>query len=889
MKPIAKFIEYIDKVFQNPLSFEHGDDATTTKVFEKLISQEDAEILIHLTPELESPEDFAGRIGEDIEKVRELLERAAHNGVIFMEYKNDRPFYRLVPWAPGTLEFCIHPEIIQIPGMADLLYKSWEDTALDAYTKLPKGVMRVIPVQETIDGMPVRMSYEDAKGIIDRASDIACTNCLCRTLKKMKGEGCGHPIEGMCMYLNEWADYFVRTGRGKRITKDQAKATLKKANDAGLVHQGFIIENFSPFLCNCCGCCCMGLSTLTRFNVPAAILRSNYKPQLDKDKCTACGACVERCQFQALKLGDAICKHTDTVADEVLKVKDKRENRLKRIDQNSILRYDAVKRTEGNKWDYEDPDYRVRTIVDEYGTSGCQTECPAHISVQGSIRMVAQGKYKEALALIKKDNPFPAVCSRVCPHRCESACFRNNVDEPVGIDLITRFIADRDLKAANRFVPEIKIKRDEKVAVIGAGPAGLTCAYYLAVEGYKVTVYEKQSMLGGMLTMGIPPFRLARDVIEAEIDIIRQLGVEFRTGVNIGKDITIPQLRQEGYKAFFIAVGAQLSKDMGIEGEEAEGVIQAIDFLRDVNLGKKVALGNKVVVVGGGNVAIDVARTALREGASEVALFCLESRDEMPAWKEELEEAIEEGVKINPSWGVKRILQKDGKVSGIEVMKCTSYFDAEKHIHPTFDEKTIRTEPADSILVYIGQSTEWSCSSTCQLAAFGTIQVDLMTLQSADPDIFAGGDAVTGPKIVIDAIAAGKEAAISIHRYLQGRNLKLGREREYRAIGPAESGGFDRIPRQQAPHITPQERIKCSGEYQQGLTEEQVRKETERCLGCGVVILDEDKCMGCGVCVVQCKFEALKMVPRDEKFYPPKDGETFVAEVAEYVEQKKVK
>jgi len=398
--------------------------------------------------------------------------------------------------------------------------------------------------------------------------------------------------------------------------------------------------------------------------------------------------------------------------------------------------------------------------------------------------------------------------------------------------------------------------------VIGAGPAGLSCAYYLAIEGYQVTVFEKEKMLGGMLTMGLPSFRLDRDVINAEIDVLRQLGIKFRMGVEVGKYLTIDQLRKEGYKAFYFAVGAQKSRKLGIEGEDLPGVIGGIDFLRDLNLGKKISLDGPVAVIG---VAIDVARTAVRSGAESVDIYSLESREEMPAWEDELAEALEEGVKLNPSWGPKAILHKNGKVTGLELKKCTSVFDKDGMFKPTFDEKTTKTVKAKTILVAIGQAIDWGNlieDTACNLTETNTIKV-ADSLQSDEPDIFAGGDAVTGPKLAIDAIAAGKHAAISMHRYLRGDHLMLGREGEFffKAIDKKDLNfsGYDRIPRERAIQIDAEIRAKSFADMSAGLTEEQVRKETERCLGCGAAVVDPNKCMGCGICTVHCKFDAIKL------------------------------
>ncbi len=312
-----------------------------------------------------------------------------------------------------------------------------------------------------------------------------------------------------------------------------------------------------------------------------------------------------------------------------------------------------------------------RPVIAKKGTSPCKAECPAHISVQGYVALVAQGKYREALQLIKEQNPLPAICGRVCDHPCEGVCTRRQVDEPVAIDFIKRFVADLDLDAETRYVPEIKAKREEKVAIIGSGPAGLSCAYYLAIEGYRVTVFEKLPVLGGMLTVGIPAYRLPRNIIEAEIQVIRDLGVVFRTGVDIGRDVTIAQLREQGYRAFFLAIGAHECKVLGVEGESLEGVYPGTDFLLRLNLGETIALGDRVAVVGGGNVAMDAVRSAKRLGAARPFIVYRRSHEEMPANEEEIEECREEGIEIMTLTTPTRIIGENGRVKAIECIRMT--------------------------------------------------------------------------------------------------------------------------------------------------------------------------------------------------------------------------
>jgi heterodisulfide reductase subunit A-like polyferredoxin len=492
--------------------------------------------------------------------------------------------------------------------------------------------------------------------------------------------------------------------------------------------------------------------------------------------------------------------------------------------------------------------------IEKEGTSPCKVACPAHISVQGYVALAAEGKYREALKLVKEENPLPAICGRVCHHPCESICKRGEVDEPVAIDSIKRFIADLDLKSETRFIPEIKQKRDEKVAVIGSGPAGLACAYYLAVEGYQVTVFEKLSVLGGMLSVGIPSYRLPRDIIGAEIEVIHEMGVEFRTGVEIGKDITIPQLREQGYKAFFVGIGAHECKALGIEGENLEGVYPGVDFLRDVNLGKKISLGDRVVVVGGGNVAMDCVRTALRSGSARPMIVYRRSVDEMPANAEEIEECHEEGIEIMTLTNPVRIIGENGRVKAVECVRMElGEPDASGRRRPVVVKDSNFEIEVDAVIPAIGQESDWACLTpecACQLSDWGTMRVDARTLQSDDADIFAGGDAVTGPATIIEAIAAGKQAAISIDRLLQGKDLLEGREREWKAVENVQTEGYDRIPREHMPRVAPEKRTSNFDEVQLGFTEEQVRREAQRCLSCGI-------CSECYQCVEACLAEAV--------------------------------
>ncbi len=707
------------------------------------------------------------------------------------------------------------------------------------------GPMRVLPVSKSLDDETRVASYEEIEAILNEHTVFAVADCSCRRSRRVLGEGCGHLEKDMCIQLGKGAEYYVRTGKARYITREETFEIIKKAEENGLMHCVPNIDGEETHaICNCCSCSCYALRNAIYFNSPDMV-RSNYVAQVDKDNCVACGQCVENCPMNALKLGQKICSKTPIVIEDSPSPRDHIWSK--------------------KKWN---PDYRDnREDVVETGTSPCKTECPAHIAVQGYIKLAAQGNYIKALELIKKENPFPAVCGRICPRKCESACTRGDIDEPVAIDEIKKFIADQELKLENRFVPKKRYEYGKQIAVVGAGPAGLSCAYYLAIDGYKVTVFEKQEKLGGMLTLGIPSFRLEKDVINAEIDILKELGVEFKTGIEVGKDITIKDLREQGFEAFYVAIGAQAGKKLGIEGEDASGVITGVDFLREVNLGNKVDLKGNVVVIGGGNVAIDVARAAIRENAENVEMYCLESREEMPALGEEIDEALEEKISINNSWGPSRIIVENGKVSGVEFKKCVSVFDSNGKFNPKFDDNDVITVKADYVLLSVGQSIDWSSlldDSNVRLNKNNTAIADSLTYQTSEPDIFVGGDVYTGPSFAIDAIAAGKQGAISIHRFVwEGQSLTLGRDRrQYHSFDKENIivEGFDTTSRQRPSHL--KANTKSYTDNRITFTEEQMKKETERCLGCGAVVIDTEMCIGCGQCTLRCEFDAIGLVKK---------------------------
>jgi NADPH-dependent glutamate synthase beta subunit-like oxidoreductase/ferredoxin len=818
------------------------------------VSDEQADVgLAMKLREPQTIEQIAKKCGKSVEDTRRLaMELAVIGGCIFHS-ENGVDLFELTVFVPGVMEKVVsnkelcekHPEIPK----AFEEYARLRGSMLSFNLPMGIGPMRVLPIESAVNGDTRVASYEEVSKILNKNTLFAVAACSCRRSRRLLGEGCGHLEEDMCIHMGAGAEYYIRTGKAREVTREEAFAIIKKAEENGLMHNIPNIDGaeHTHAICNCCSCSCYALRNATLYNAPDMV-RSNYVAEVDKDKCVACGQCVENCPTNTLKLGQKICSKTPIEDKKSLSPRD-------------------------HAWGPKNwnPDYRTnRANVVDTGTSPCKTECPAHIAVQGYVKLASFGKYTEALELIKKENPFPAVCGRICPRKCESECTRGDIDEPVAVDEIKKFIADQELNKETRFVPKKRNDYGKKIAVIGAGPAGLSCAYYLAIDGYKVTVFEKQNKLGGMLTLGIPSFRLEKEVVTAEIEILNELGVEFKTGVEVGKDITLSKLREQGYKAFYVAIGAQGGRKLGLEGEDAQGVIAGVDFLRNINLGNEPKLSGKVVVIGGGNVAIDVARAAVRTNASTVDMYCLESRKEMPALFEEINEALEEKIAISNSWGPKRILVENGKVVGIEFKKCVSVFDENKRFSPKFDENEIITVKADYILLSVGQSIEWGgllAGCKVELNRNNTAMADAFTYQTREPDVFVGGDAYTGPKFAIDAIAAGKQGSVSIHRFVwEGQSLVLGRDRrEYHALDKENIvvEGYDTAGRQQAEHK--HENKISFKDNRVTFTEEQMKKETERCLSCGAVSIDQEMCIGCGQCTTKCKFDAIRLVKKFDK------------------------
>lgn len=812
------------------------------------------------TPISELQEKAKAKLGYSPEKTHKLLLGLAEKGVLRVNKnaKGEDCFF-IQTFAPGILEMLVgNKELVEkYPQIARAFEEYTRIRMASLSPMLPNGtgLMRVIPIERTIDGTSQVADVERLSYYIDKYDIYSVAPCSCRRTRRMMGEGCGHLEQDMCIQMGKGAEYFIRMGRARQITKEEVYEIMRKAEENGLMHEIPNIDGTgnTVAICNCCRCSCFGLRVANLFG-GYRVVSSNFQSKVDKEKCVACGACVESCPTNALRLGQKICTKTPLKEEKYDKVVD-------------------------SVWHKENWNVDFRTNAEDVvatGTAPCKTKCPAHIAVQGYIKKAAQGKYDEALAIIKKENPFPAVCGRICNHVCEDACTRGRIDQPIAIDEIKKFIAERELKKETRYVPpKMHDYSDKKIAVVGSGPAGLSCAYYLAIDNYSVTVFEKEDKLGGMMTLGIPSFRLEKDVVEAEIDVLRELGVEFRTGVEVGKDVTLDELRKQGYKGFYIAIGAQGGRGIGVEGEDAQGVIAGVDFLRNVNAGRPAGISGKIVVIGGGNVAVDVARTAVREKTESVGMYCLESAKEMPASADEVEEAVAEGVTVNNGWGPKRILVKDGKVVGVEFKKCVSVFDKDRRFAPKYDENDTMTVEADYVLLTVGQSVVWGDlleGSKVELNRNGTAKADGFTYQTAEPDIFVGGDVYTGPKFAIDAIAAGKQAAISLHRFVQpGQSLVLGRDRRHFIELDKDNidvRGFDNTPRQVPGYDKSKD--KSFRDARLTFTEEQLKKETERCLGCGAVVVDQYKCVGCGLCAARCKFDAIHMERRPDTYFSEK-------------------
>ncbi len=557
----------------------------------------------------------------------------------------------------------------------------------------------------------------------------------------------------------------------------------------------------------------------------------------------------------------------------------------------------------------------------------CMQACPVHTQAGRYVALIAEGKYEDAYRYARMPNPFASICGRVCGHPCEPACRRGQFDLPISIRALKRFVTERfgpeSRNPVDVFSDRQRPKHTEKVAVIGSGPAGMSAAHDLALLGYPVTIFEAAAVPGGMMHLGIPEYRLPRDVLNAQIREILDLGPELKLGARLGRDFTLEDLRQQGFKSVLMAFGLHRSRDLNLPGSELDGVVKGIDFLLNVNLGYRFEVGKKVVVIGGGNVAIDVARSAMREqqkmteiglpneltssemdvamkefmdvsraalrmGAREVQLVCLESRAEMPASEEEIHEGLLEGMQLRPSLGPKQFVGEKGKLTGLEVTKCISVFDENKRFNPKFAEGTEFVMPCDTVILAIGQSSDVSFlkpEDGIETTRQGTLKINPETLMTTAPGIFAAGDIAFGPRLIINAVADGKKAAVEIHKFLRGAEWKP--KSKYVQITVLDhhemAAHYDEYSRLAVP-VLPIDRRTGIAEVETGYTEAEARAEASRCLRCWVnTIFEGDEangteCILCGGCVEVCPESCLSLVPLKEFAFTERDMERLAAE-----------
>ena len=817
----------------------------------------------------------------DKEYLEKALQAVSESGLVEFHWENldgKNPNHEkrwvLDMFVPGSAEIMminpVHSDMF--PETADFFERMAYLPLAGLTEQVPPGGagigMHVIPVEKAIPAESQSLPIEHLSHWLKKyEGHIGVSVCSCRKQQRIRGEGSGDIEAEWCIGVGDFADYCRETNHGRDITYEEAMEILQKAEDRGYVHQITNIDGENKIfgICNCAVGVCNALRTSQLFNTPN-LSASAYVAESDGEKCVACGKCVETCPAGAVRLGQKLCT------------------------KDGPIQYPRHELPDDTRWgeDHWNKNYRNENgCIQTWptGTAPCKVACPAHIAIQGYIKMAGDGRYQDALKLIKKDNPFPAVCGSICRKYCEDACTRGTVDQALSIDEIKKFIAEQDMKAEHRYIPPMnsctRDKFDQKVAIIGAGPAGMSCAYFLAIEGYSPVVFDKEAAPGGMLMNGIPNFRVDKAVVKSEIDVLREMGVEFRCGVEVGKDVTIQQLREEGFQAFYVAVGLQKALKLNIEGEELEGVVAGLDLLRGVNKGSITALEGDTVVIGGGNAAIDVARTALRLGKGSVNIYCLEKDEEMPTVAEEKNSGLSDGVVINNCWAPKRILGEGGKVTGIELMRCLSVRDAQGKFAPVYDESETITVPCSNVLVAIGQRSDYGAvlaGTAAETADGRLVDHDKLTFQTAEPDIFVGGDCATGPMYTIDAIASGREGAVSIHRFVNvGQTLTIHRNtREFKELDkskvvlPVESV---HKPARNEPTID-KSKILTMCDDRVTFTEEQIKSEASRCLSCGRSVVDPNKCIGCGICTTKCEFDAIHLKrtrPQNSKMIPAED------------------
>jgi NADPH-dependent glutamate synthase beta subunit-like oxidoreductase len=873
-KVIKKLGEMITDRYAVKLTHSLAVDDPEYWALDDVLTKEEAKFLLSFkkTRVNYKPEQLAKMNNMSLEDTQKMIDHLVWIGVLEMNRENPEHTkqYDVPIFVPGSAEFMMMQDKLtdEHPRIASF-FNLMTQMPLEGMTpNIPMGGagvgMHVIPVEKAIQTQSQSVSVEHLSHWLKKYDKYSVSQCTCRKQQEMRGEGSGEVNGEFCIGVGDMAEFLVDRGTARYITYEEALEVLERGERHGFVHQTTNIDGEDKIvgICNCAPGVCNALRTSQLYNTPN-MSRSAYRAHVETDKCVACGKCVEVCPVGAAKLGQKLCKK-----------------------DGSKVEYPLTLLPDNTKWtaDNWNVNYREDAKINCYdtGTAPCKANCPAHLAVQGYVKMAGEGRYMDALKLIKQDNPFPAVCGAICNRRCEDACTRGTIDKPVAIDEIKKFIAAKELNESERYIPICEKDdggmwgADYKMAVIGAGPAGMTCAYYLRTRGYDVTVFEKEDRAGGMLMNGIPNFRLEKSVLKAEIEVLEKMGVEFRFGVEVGKDKTISQLREEGYKAFYIAIGLQGGRKAGVAGEDAEGVESGVSFLKRVALGLSkdgnsdtVKLNGDVVVVGGGNVAVDVARTAARSTDGKVTMLCLESEKEMPAAADEVEEAKAEGIEVKNGWGPKEILTKevDGQtvVTGIVFKRCTSVKDSDGRFNPSYDENDTITIPCSNVLQAIGQSAEWGSlleGTKVELGRGGTAVHDSLTFQTGEPDIFVGGDIGHGARFAIDAIADGKKACESMHRFVhKGQSLTIARDkREFIELDKDDISvaSYDNTPRQVAG-VKAGDAKGTYHDLREPLTQEQIIAESKRCLGCGATTVDLNRCIGCGLCTTRCEFDAIHL------------------------------
>ncbi len=863
-KNLIKLVKHINML--NPVADEYSWEYI---FFDRLLNDEQIDFLLKIKLRKEYTIDELAKIyGKDVVTTAKFINELVCIGIL--EYCTEKGSnidkVKMPVFAPGGMENTAYTAstLEHSPEIAPAFLNYILDLQKLIACFVPHGnaLMRTIPVEKSIANLSKKVSTDEVSHWLDWAEKEGCIAvgyCECRRLRRMVGEGTADLEGEWCISLGKLASSLVRAGKHRQISREEAEKILKEAENKGYVHQLSNVDgkDYSCFICNCPWDTCMALKTSWYTSSPN-LSSSNFRAKVDPAKCVACGGCVEVCPQNAVRLGEKLCtkKH--------IRIKPKS------VPADHLFFFGE----KGDKWNGNSFLTDRENVYRETGTSPCKVACPAHIAVQGYLKLANEGRYDEALALIKKENPFPAVCGSVCHKYCELQCTRGKLDASVAIDEVKRFLALRDINAKTRYIPEKYYTYGHKIAIIGAGPAGLSAAYYLAILGHDVTVFDKNKLPGGMMRYGMPSFRLEKDLVDAEIKVIEELGVKFKQGVEIGKDVTLADLRKEGFKAFYLAIGCQGGRALGIEGENNENVISGVSFLHKYNE-EGYPLSGKVVVVGGGNVAMDVARAAKRAGG-EVSMYCLESREEMPASKDEIEDALNEGIVINNGWGPKVILGENGKVNKIVFKKCLSVKDKDGKFNPSYDENQTIEADATYILTAIGQSVvlnDLLKDSKVETRRGNFILADSWTYQTKEPDIFVGGDVYSGPRFAIDAIAAGKEAADSLHRYVhEGHSLTLGRVKRDNFVSIdkdnlADIKDYDHTPRQYVN--LDKNKLNSNRDPRLPFTEEDVKKETSRCLSCGRAIVDQGICIGCGLCTTRCRFDAIHMESMDKPKWGP--------------------